>query len=135
MRFSSSALGQIVTERFLDHDSRIGGAAGFRQAFGNCAKQAGRHRQIMQWPLSLAQLLAQFGESCGVAVVAVDIAQQADELLKRALLQTTVLFQAVFGALFELIQRPARFGNADDGDVESFVANQILQRGKNLFVG
>ncbi len=46
-----------------------------------------------------------------------------------------MLFQAFFRARFQLIQIPSGLGDADDRDVESFVANQVLQRREDLFVG
>src|SRR5262249_19303813 len=65
---------------------------------------------------------------------AIDIAQQRQHLLERSLLQAAVMLQAVLGALFELVQRPSGLGDADDGDVHSLIADEVLQRGKNLFV-
>ena len=54
---------------------------------------------------------------------------------KRRLLQSAVFFQALLGARFQLIEIPSSLGDADDGDVESLIANQVLQRRENLLVG
>ena len=45
-----------------------------------------------------------------------------------------MLFQAVFRARLQLIQIPSSLRYADDGQSEAFVADQALQRWKNLLV-
>ncbi len=105
---------QIVAERLFDDHARVVGAAGFRESFGDCSEQAGRHGQIVQRRLGIAQLLAQLGEGGRIGIVAVDVAQQADELFKGRLLQAAMLFQALLGARFQLIEIPTGLGNADD---------------------
>src|SRR5271166_3328727 len=89
----------------------------------------------MQRSLRFAQLPAQLGESRSIVVVAVYVVQQTAHLFERRLLESTMLFQAVLGATLQLIQRPAGLGYSDNRKVESFVADEVLQRGKDLFVG
>ena len=67
----------VVAERLLDHQPRVRRRSpDLRQRLRHGAEQAGRHREVMQRPLRLAELLAQFGEGGGVVVVAIDVAQQ-----------------------------------------------------------
>ena len=70
----------VVAERLFDHQSRAFGAARLRQRLRHGGEQARRHREIVQRPLRLTKLFAQFGERRRVAVVAIDVAQQADQL-------------------------------------------------------
>ena len=49
-------------------------------------------------------LIAKGGESCGILVIAVYIAQQADQLLESGGIQTAVLLQTVFCAGMKLIK-------------------------------
>ncbi len=39
---------QVVAEGLFDDHARIIRATGFRQSFGDCSEQAGRHRQVVQ---------------------------------------------------------------------------------------
>ena len=61
--------------------------------------------------------------------------EQLHQLGKGSLVYATVLLHAVFGARLQLVEVPAGFGYADDGQIESLVADQRLQGGKDLFVG
>ena len=70
----------------------------------------------------------------GIVVVAVHVAQKARQLAECILVETAVFLEAVLGARFELIEIPARFGHADDWQIETFVTNQSLQRRKDLLV-
>src|SRR5579862_4993814 len=126
---------QVVAEGLLDDGARIVRASRLLQAERDGAKEAGRHREVVQRRLRLAELLAQFRESRRVAIVAVDIAQQLLHLLPRDLIESAMMLQAVLGALLKLVQVPSGLGNADDGDVHALITNQVLQRGKDLFVG
>jgi hypothetical protein len=45
-----------------------------------------------------------------------------------------VFFETILGARFKLIKIPTCFGHADDRQIETFIANQPLQRRKDLFV-
>ena len=89
----------------------------------------------MRGMLRIAQLLAQRLEGRIVAVVAVDVMQQAAQLVPRCGIDPAVLFQTVFGAGFELVEVPAGFGDADHRHVEMAVLHHRLQRGEYLLVG
>ena len=72
----------------------------------------------MRRPLRGAQFLAQGLKRRRVVVIAVHVAQQAGQLLKRRRVEAAMLFQAVLGPGLELVQVPARLGHADDRHVE-----------------
>ena len=99
-----------------------------RQRLRHRREQARRHRQIVQRPLRLAELLAQLDEGRRVVVVAVDIAQQLHQPLQRRRVGAAVMLQAVRRARLQLIQGPAGLGDADDRDVQPLVAHQPQQR-------
>jgi hypothetical protein len=44
------------------------------------------------------------------------------------------MFDAVLGALFQLLKIPAGFGDADDRNIEVTALGKPLQSGENLFV-
>ena len=89
----------------------------------------------MRGALGRAELLADGLERRRVPVVAVDIAQQAAELVERRGIQSAVLLDAVARAGAELVQAPARFRHADDRRVEVASLHHHLQRREDLLVG
>ena len=70
-----------------------------------------------------------------VAVVAVDVAQHADELRECRGIEPAVLFQTVARAGAELLEVPASLGDADHRDVEMTALDHRLQRRKDLLEG
>jgi hypothetical protein len=74
------------------------------------------------------------GESARIVVVPVHVAQETRQFVERILVEAPVFFEAVLSARFELIKIPTRFGHPNDWQIETFIANQSLQRGKYLFV-
>lgn len=88
----------------------------------------------MQRLLCRIQLLANFAECGRVSVIAVHISQEFDQLLESFLVKIAVMFQAILGASTNLIKRLARFGYADNRDVQAFIADQPLNGRKNLLV-
>jgi len=46
-----------------------------------------------------------------------------------------MLFQAILGACLKLIKIPTGLGNPNDRQIKALIADQPLQRRKNLFVG
>ena len=63
-----------------------------------------------------------------VVVVAVDIAQQAAQLVERRGIEPAVLLDAVAGPGPELVEIPAGLGHADDRHVEMAALHHRLQR-------
>ena len=88
----------------------------------------------MQRPFRLAQFLAQFGKGAGIIVIALHRAQQFRQFLVSILIQVTGMLQAVFGPLLEFIQGAAA-GHPDNGQVETLVTDQTLQRREYFFKG
>jgi hypothetical protein len=82
--------------------------------------------------LGLAQLLAHLLESRRIGIVTVDVAQDTHQLLETFRIQATVMFHAVFGALFQLVEVPAGFGDPNDWDIELSTLGQLLQAGKTF---
>src|SRR5215469_8443710 len=100
---------------------------GFEEHRGNC--------EVMCGALGILELVAKRGERCRVLIVAVDVAQQADQLFESGGIQPAVFLQAVFRASAELIKAPSGFGYADYRNVEVSSLHHRLQRWKNLLVG
>ncbi len=88
----------------------------------------------MNGVLGLAQLLAHLLESRRIGIVTVDVAQDTHQLLETFRIQATVMFHAVFGALFQLVEVPAGFGDPNDWDIELSTLGQLLQGGENFFM-
>ena len=126
---------EIAPERFFDDDPRLLGAAGFGETLHDRAEHARRNRQVVNRPGCGAQSLFQPGEGRRIGVVAAHIAQ-----LRRQLLEATgfevaaALLDALAGALFQLVQGPARARHADNGNVEAVAVNHGIERRKDFLV-
>src|SRR5688500_17450206 len=84
----------------------------------------------------LAERGPQLSERGWIVVVAVDVPQQFHQTTKRVVVYAVpVLGKAGARAFAQLFDRPARLGDADDGDPERPVADHVLQRRENLLVG
>ena len=125
---------QVASEGLLHHDACILRAAGLGQPLGDCAEQGGWNRQVMQRLFRRAQFFTQLGESLRVVVVAVHVPQKVGQLVERSLVEAAMFFETVLGACLKLIKIPTCLGHADDWQIEPFIANQRLQRRKDLFV-
>ena len=77
----------------------------------------GRDGEVVRRPLRGAELLADGLEGRRVVVVAVDVAQQAGQLVERRRIEAAVLLEAVPRARLELVEVPAGLGHADDRHV------------------
>jgi hypothetical protein len=85
-------------------------------------------------PLGLTELLLQLGERGEIAVVAVDVADLVGECLEGLFVQTAVLRDALLRPFDELLARPSRLRDADDGEVELAAPGHGLKRREDLFV-
>ena len=85
-------------------------------------------------PLGRPEFLADGLERRRIVVVAIDVAQQAAQLVESRGIDATVLFQAVAGPCPELIDGPAGLGHADDGHVKVAALDHRLQRREDLLV-
>ena len=73
-------------------------------------------------------------ERVGLGVVAARIAQECREPGERRLVHAAVLLQALPGAGTEVVVAPVVSRDADDGEVQTFIADEALQRGEDLLV-
>ena len=126
----------VAPERLFDHETSIVRAPRIRELARDLRKEERRNGEIVQGALGVAQLFAQFGEHFGVRVVTRHVMEQAQELLEGLVLDVAAMgLDAVLGAFFELVERPFRAGDARDGDVQPFIADEAVKRGEYLFVG
>src|SRR5271170_3743194 len=102
--------------------------------FDNGPKQRRRNGQVMRRMLSSAQLFAKRVEGCTVGVVAIDIAQQATQLLESRGINPAVFLKAVLSPGAELVEVPTGFRNPNDGDVKMSPFDHRLQRGEDFLV-
>ena len=86
----------------------------------------------MQRPLGAAERLLQLVESLRIVVIPIDIAQEPQQLIKLCAVRAPVLLDAVLGSVPQLFDRPAGLGDANDGDIDAFVADKAQKRGEDL---
>ncbi len=70
---------EIAAEGLFDDHARSLGGAAAAEPLDDGGEHAGRNGEIMEWPLAPVERRAQLLEGGGVAIVAVDIAHQADQ--------------------------------------------------------
>ena len=87
--------GQVAPERLFDDDAGAGDAAGSRELLDHGAEERRRDREIVGGLLRRAERLADPLERRGVVVVAVDVAQQAGELVERRGVERAALLEAL----------------------------------------
>jgi len=89
----------------------------------------------MRRPFRSVEFFADRLKSGRVCVVAVYIAQQADQLVEGCGVDSAVFLEAVVCPRAKLFEVPTGFGYADHRHVEVAAFDHRLQRGKDLFVG
>jgi hypothetical protein len=90
----------------------------------------------MRRVLRAVEPLAQLRKGGVVIVIAVDVAEQADQLLERLFVDAPAVFgEAVAGSLAQLLDGPAGLGHADHGHVEMAAPNHLLEGREDLLVG
>src|SRR5262245_11464468 len=128
--------GEVAAERLLDDDTRARRTARLAELIDDGLEEARRDGQVVGRVGRGPQLLAQALEGLRIGVVAVDVAQRADQAGERVRIEAAAVpLDTVPGARFQLIAGPAGLGDPDDRDVEVAAARQRLQRGKDLLVG
>src|ERR1700722_4769374 len=125
----------IAAERFLDDEARVDVETALGERGDDNAKQAGGNRKIVQRPLGAAERLLQFGEGLRIVVIAIDVPQEAQELIKLSGVGAAVLLDAVFRASLELFDGPPSLGDADDRHIDALVADEAQKRGEDLLEG
>ena len=127
--------GKIVTERLLDDDPRTGRTARSGQLLHHRTEQRGRDGEVVRGPLGGPELAAQGIERRRIAVVAVNILEQAGQFLERHPIEPSVFFHAIARAGTKLLEGPAGPGHTDHRHVELTALRQRLKRRKDLLVG
>src|ERR1051325_7963345 len=84
---------QIAPEWFFHHHARLLCEANPVQSDSNGGNHAGRNREIVQWPLRVAERLPQAIERTRVAVIAVDVLQQRAQSSERLFVDAAVMFE------------------------------------------
>ena len=106
---------QVPSERLLDHDARAVGAPRLGELLAHGLEHARRDGEVVQRMARGAEHVAQRSEGGGVVVVAVDVAQQTEELAEGVGIDVLAgLLEAVLRARLQLIEGPAGLGDADD---------------------
>src|SRR6266700_7736870 len=84
---------EIVPEGFFDDDARASGTIRFRQVSDNGFEQHWGDRQVVRWTPCSIELFAKGREGLRILVIAVNVAQQSDQLIKRRRGDSAVLLQ------------------------------------------
>ena len=126
---------KVVAEGLLDDDPRTGRTARSGQLLHHRTEQRRRDGEVVRRPLGRPELPAQGIERRRIAVVAVDIVEQAGQLLERRRIEPAVFFHAVARAGTKLLEGPAGPGHTDHRHVELTALRQRLERRKDLLVG
>ena len=124
-----------MAEGLFDDDARALRGAGADELFDDGAEERGRDGEVMRGMFGVAEFAADGLEGGDVGVVTVDVAQKGAELGPGVGIDAAVGLDAGVRALFELIERPAGLGDADDGYIEGAAAHHRLQCRKDFLVG
>src|SRR6516225_3342857 len=84
--------------------------------------------------LRILEFGAQFAEGLRILVVSVDIANQADQLLERSGVDSTMFFNRVLDSRAHLLEIPPSLGYADDWDIQMASLDHRLQVNEDFFV-
>ena len=131
---SACADGEVTAEGLLDDHARAAGAARPTEALDHLLEHARRDCEIVQRVRSTAELLAERGVGGRSAVVAADVAEPLLELREDRLVEAAVLLDALAGARPELLVRPVRPCDPDDGHLEMSAPFHRVESGENLLV-
>src|SRR5580692_2424669 len=122
----------IAAKGLLDDEAGVDVETALGESGDNDAKQARRDRQIMQRPLGPAEGLLQLREGLRIVVIAVDISQESQELIKLCGVGAAMLLDAVLGSVPQLLDCPAGLGDADDRHIDTLVADEPQKRREDL---
>src|SRR5882724_6382660 len=127
--------GEIPAERLLDDDARIAGAARSPEPPDHRLEQARRDGEIVERAFRAAERSAQRLERGRIAVVAAHVAKPFAKPRECRLVEPSVPLDALPGARPELLERPVRPRDTDDGDVEMPAPGHGVEGRKDLLVG
>ena len=122
----------IAAERFFNDEAGVDVETALSERGNDNAKKARGDRQIVQRPLGAAERLLQLRKGLRIVVIAVDIPQKSQELIKLRRVGAPVLLDAVLGSLPQLFDCPARLGDADDRHIDAFIVDEAQKRRKDL---
>ena len=126
----------VAAKGLLHHEPRVLGAAGFGELRGDLREQHRRDGEVVQGALGVAHFFPQLREHLGVGVIAIHIVKQAQELLERIGVDVPAMgFNAVRRATLKLVEIPALLGHSDNGGRQALVANEAIERWKDLLIG
>ncbi len=128
--------GEIVAEGFLDdHPPFVHRTIGAVELLDHWAEERGRYRQIVGGTLRVAERSFESLKGRRIAVIAVDVPEQAFELVERGRVEPAVLLEARLRSGVKLLEASAALGHADDRHFERAALDHRLQRGKDLLEG
>jgi len=127
--------GEIPAERLLDDDARVAGAVRSPEPPDHRLEQARRDGEIVERAFRAAERAAQRLERGRIAVVAAHVAKPFAKPRECRLVEPSVPLDALPGARPELLERPVRPRDADDGDVEMPAPGHGVEGRKDLLVG
>src|ERR1700690_835928 len=122
----------IAAKGLLDDEARVDIEPALGERGNDDPKKAWGNREIMQRPLGAAERLLQLLESLRIVVIAVDISQKRQKLIKLRRVGAAVLLDAVLGSVPQLFDCPARLGDTDNRHVDAFIVDEAQKRRKDL---
>ena len=125
---------EVTAEGFLDDHARAAGAARLAKPLDHPREHTWRDGEIVQRVGSIAELFAERGVGGRSAVVATDVAKPLLELREDGLVDAAVSLDTRTGARPELLDRPVRPRDPDDGYLEMPPPFHRIERGENLLV-
>ena len=127
---------EVVAERLLHDHPRILRDPRTAELIDDGDEQARRDREIVERPRGGSECLSELLEGPWIVVVAVDVAKPLRELGEGGGVDSSAeLLEAVARAGTELLEPPARLGDADDGHLEATGFGEGLERGEDHLVG
>src|SRR5262245_57589743 len=128
--------GEVVTERFFNDDASTTSAACLGELFHDELEKGRWDGEVMRRPLRRAELLADGLEGSHVFVIAVDVPQQAAQLVEcRRIDPCTVFLDAVSCPRPELIDIPTCLGYSNNRHIKVSVFHHRLKCRKDFLVG
>ena len=120
---------EVVAERLLDDDARVGRHACFGQAADDSPEERGRDLEVEDRELRITDRLRDLGVRVGVGEVAVDVGEPLCEPLEDLLVDLLARRDDRFtSTIDELLERPVVEGDADDGALEEAARLEPVQR-------
>jgi hypothetical protein len=126
---------EVRAEGFLDDDAGSFRASRSSQLFDDGPEERGWDREVVRGVRCVPERAASERlERRRLSVVAVDVSKQSAQLRERVPVQPPVLLDALLRARAQLVEGPARLGDADDRHVEVAALGHRLQRGEDFLV-